>query len=136
MPNPRPLSYYDDRIQDVKTLTPPTSPALIGDKVARVLGAALGQLAADTFERFAEHKEQLLEASQMRVYGIAGDPAELELPARMRPGDDICYVVRNHWHPRPGGNVSIEDLLKHQRVTVLEHRQFAGISVYELRIAP
>jgi hypothetical protein len=133
-PNPRPLSYYDVRIQDVKNLTDATDPARIGDAVGRRLGAWFGSFAAQTFQRFADHNARLLQGASLRVYRSAADPAALDLPRRMR--DDICYVVRDEWHPPTSIDRSVEDLLQHPRITVLETHRFSGITVYKVRIAP
>ncbi|MCA8975035.1 MAG: glycosyltransferase family 39 protein [Planctomycetes bacterium] len=135
MPNPRPLPYYDARIQDVKTLQPGTGADEIGRKVERRLGSWLGKLASDTFRRFDEHNARLLADAKLRVYRSAGDPAELDLEHRLRPGDDTCYLVRNEWHPHHTVDDSIERLLQHPRVTKLETHRFPGMTVYKVRVA-
>ncbi len=133
-PNPRPLSYYDVRIQDVKNLTDATSPARIGDAVRKRLGGMLGDYAERMFRDFAEHNQKLLAGAALRVYRSVGDPAQLDLEHRMR--DDVCYLVRDHWHPHVSRDGSVEALLAHPRVRVLEAKNFVGISVYKVRIAP
>ena len=120
---------------------PATSPDEIGGKVERRLGAWLGRFASDTFRRFNEQNERLLAGAELRVYRSASDPDDLHLQERMRPGDDVCYLVRNEWHPHESVDGSIEDLLVHPRVTVLEtHRfpdhEFGAMAVYKVRIAP
>ena len=132
-PNPRSLSYYEPRIQDVKNLTPPADPANIGTKVGRRLGAQLGALAEATFRDFAAHNAALLQAAAMRVHRSDADPQNLQLAERMR--DDVCYLVRDHWHPHVSKDGSVEALLAHPRVTVLEAKHWNGISVYKIRIA-
>lgn len=133
-PNPRPLSYYEPRIQDVKNLTDATSPERIGDAVKRRLGDWFGDRAEAAFRRFAAHNHRLLEGAALKVYRSAGDPARLDLPARGRDG--VCYLVRDEWHPHPSVDRSVEDLLAHPRVTVLETVRFPGMAVHKVRIAP
>jgi 4-amino-4-deoxy-L-arabinose transferase-like glycosyltransferase len=134
-PNARPLSYYDVRIQDVKSLAAPMKPEEIGEKVRRRLGDSIGNYAERTFRAFAAHNEGLLNDAALRIYPSAGDPAQMDLKARMR--DDVCYLVRDEWHPNPAVDHTIEDLVKpHPRVTVLDKKVFVGITVYKVRIAP
>ncbi len=133
-PNPRPLSYYDPRIQDEKNLTPPTDPAGIGEKVRRRLGSWLGGCAERVFRDFADHNAALLHGASMRVFRTAADPARLRLGERMR--DDICYLVRDHWHPHESVDGTLEALLRDPRVEVLERHPFTGITVHKVRIRP
>ncbi|MBX3461691.1 MAG: glycosyltransferase family 39 protein [Planctomycetes bacterium] len=133
-PNPRPLSYYDRRIQDEKNLTPPATPAQIGDRVRRRLGDWLGDQAERVFRDFADGNAALLRAAALRVYRTAADPAALRLDERMR--DDVCYLVRDHWHPHPAIDGSLEALVQHPRVEVIERRAFPGITVHKVRIRP
>ena len=133
-PNPRPLCYYDPRIQDVKNLTLPRKPEELGASVRKHLGPWLGELAESTFRRFAAHNDGLLAGSKLRVYRSTPDPAHLQLPERSI--DDICYLVRDHWHPHVSVDGSVEALLAHPRVQVLDHADFAGISVHKVRILP
>lgn len=132
-PNARPLSYYDDRIQDVKNLAPPADPARIGAALGKRTFAWLGALAERTFTAFAEHNRELLAGAALRIYHSSGDPAQLLMPERNR--DDVCYLVRDEWHPHRSVDGSIEQLLENPRVTVLEARHFVGMSVYKVRIA-
>lgn len=135
MPNPRPLPYYDSRIQDVKTLVPPMAPDEIRRKVAGRLGGFFGDLAGGLFEDFVAHNRELLEGSRLRIYRCAADPGELRLDERSPAGDDVCYLVQNHWHPPPEVDNSVVELLRHERVSLIERQQFEGITVYKVRIA-
>jgi hypothetical protein len=134
MPNPRPLPYYDPRIQDWKTLQPATDPAAIEAKVAARLGASCGRLAGDTFRRFDAHNAALLREARLLVYASTSDPHGLDLEHRLRPGDDTFYLVRNRWHPHVEVDGSIEDLLADPRCEQLAARHFAGIDVYTVRL--
>jgi len=131
-PNPRPLSYYDSRIQDVRSLRPATDPTEIGHKVEDRLGTWFGEMASDTFTSFAAQQQRLLDGARLRVYPSAGDPSQLEPEARA--SGDVCYVVRNEWHPHPSIDSSVEDLLSHPLVEVLETARFHGMTVYKVRI--
>lgn len=134
MPNPRPLPYYDARIQHEKTLLSATDPTAIGNKVEKRLGAWFGTLAAETFRTFDAHNANLLANAELRVYASNSDPDQLGLDARMRRGDDVCYLVRNEWHPHRSVDASIEELLGHDRVKVLETQRFTGMTVYKVSI--
>lgn len=133
-PNPRPLSYYDARIQDVKNLLPPANPAEIGAKVGKRMGRWLGDYAERVFRDFSDHNAALLGAAQMRVYRTAADPAAMRLDERMR--DDVCYLVRDHWHPHESVDGTLEALLRHPRIEVLERHPFTGITVHKVRVRP
>lgn len=132
-PNPRSLSYYDVRIQDAKNLAPPAAPEAIGRAVGRRLGGAIGAYAERTFRAFEAHNAELLAGAKLIVRRSAPTPAQLELPAD-RP-DDVCYLVRDHWHPHVSVDGSVEALLQHPDVKLLEEQRFVGISVYKVRIA-
>lgn len=138
IPNPRSLSYYDARIQDVKNLQPSTDPLAIGAKVRQRLGEWpgrwLGDAAEHTFREFAQHNERLLAAAALRVYRSVGDPARLQEIAPMPDG--ICYLLRDHWHPHVSVDRSIEDLLLHPRVEVLATHRFVSLDVHKVRIRP
>jgi hypothetical protein len=133
-PNPRPLSYYDHRIQDEKNLLPGTDPMQIGAKVRHRLGHSLGDYAERVFRDFCDGNAALLRAASMRVYRTASDPAAMRLDERMR--DDICYLVRDHWHPHESVDGTLEALLRHPRIEVLERHPFTGITVHKVRIRP
>ncbi|HZN40662.1 MAG TPA: glycosyltransferase family 39 protein [Planctomycetota bacterium] len=140
-PNARPLSYYEPRIQDVKGLTQARDPASLGAAVRTYLGAALGDYAERCFRTLLARNQELLADAALRIYPCAGDPAKLEspgslfgLPKRMR--DDVCYLVRDEWHPHVSKDSSVEDLLRHPRVKVLEAKHLVGMSVYKVRILP
>jgi 4-amino-4-deoxy-L-arabinose transferase-like glycosyltransferase len=133
-PNARPLCYYDPRIQDVKNLALPRDPAQLGQSVGKRLGSWLGGLAEDTFRRFAAHNEALLAGSRLRVYRSAADPSQLQL--RERSVDDVCYLVRDHWHPHESVDSTVETLLQNPRVQVLAKADFVGITVHKIRILP
>ena len=133
-PNPRSLSYYDPRIQDEKNLTPPTDPARLGAKVRQRLGEWLGDYAERVFTDFAAHNAALLDGARLRVYHTAPDPAALRLAERSR--DDVCYLVRDRWHPNEAVDDSHEALLRHPRVEVLETHTFRGVTVRKVRIRP
>lgn len=133
-PNPRSLSYYDPRIQDEKNLTPPDTPEAIGSKVRARLGEAFGSWAERTFREFVEHNRRLLANAALRVHPSSGDPDRLRATAPMR--DDVCYLVRDEWHPHPAIDHTIEDLLAHPRVEVLETRRFVAVTVHKVRLLP
>ncbi|MBL8729430.1 MAG: glycosyltransferase family 39 protein [Planctomycetes bacterium] len=133
-PNPRSLAYYDPRIQDEKNLLPATDPAEIGAKVRRRLGTWLGDYAERVFRDFADGNAALLRNAALRVYRTASDPADLRLDERMR--DDVCYLVRDHWHPHESVDGTLEALLRNPRVEVLERHPFTGITVHKVRIRP
>lgn len=133
-PNARPLSYYDTRIQDVKNLTPGADPERLGAAISAHVGAWLGSTAVAAARTLAAQQQALLDGAALRIYRSAGDPAALDLQHRMK--DDICYLVRDQWHPSPLVDHTLEDLLAHPRVQRLEHRHFSGIDVYKVRIAP
>jgi hypothetical protein len=134
MPNPRSLSYYDPRIQDAKNLAPATSPDEIRASVAKRLGQTLGDFAAETFRAFDDHNTELLQRAALVVRRSQPDPSALELPPD-RP-DDVCYLVRNHWHPHVSVDGSVETLLEHPAVERIEAARFAGVSVYKIRLSP
>jgi len=131
-PNARPLAYYDVRIQDVKNLRAPMAPEEIGRKVRNRLGDWFGDYAERTFRVVSAHNDRLLQGAALRVYQAAADPAQLDLPARMR--DDVCYFVRDEWHI-PADQDPTNRLLVHPRITVLEKKQFEGMTVHKVRIA-
>ena len=133
-PNPRPLSYYDVRIQDEKNLALPADPQQLGAAVQKRLGAWFGDLAESTFRTFAAHNAALLAGARLRSYPSSRDPELLNIKARSV--DDVCYLVRDHWHPHVSVDGSIEALLEHPRVQVLESKHFQGISVHKVRILP
>ncbi|MCB9877023.1 MAG: glycosyltransferase family 39 protein [Planctomycetes bacterium] len=133
-PNPRALSYYDPRIQDQKNLRAPTTPEELGRKVSARLGAWLGGVAERTFADLLEQHEQLLRDARLLVRRSHPTPQALELPAD-RP-DDICYLVRDRWHPPLTADRSVEALLSDPHVEVLETRRFTGIDVHKVRIRP
>ncbi|MEO6596416.1 MAG: glycosyltransferase family 39 protein [Planctomycetota bacterium] len=133
-PNPRPLSYYDARIQDVKNLSPAADPAKLGDTLRSRVSTWLGDYAERIFTTFAADNQRLLDSAALRIYRCSGDPTKLSMPERGR--DDVCYLVRDHWHPHRTVDGSVEDLLKHPHVMVLEAKHFTGMSVYKVRIAP
>lgn len=133
-PNARPLCYYDPRIQDVKNLALPRDPAQLGQSVGKRFGSWLGGLAEDTFRRFAAHNDALLANSKLRVYRSAADPDQLQL--RERSKDDVCYLVRDRWHPHPSVDSTVETLLQSPRVQVVAKAEFVGITVHKIRILP
>lgn len=134
MPNPRSLSYYDERIQFEKNLTTPMSADEIRRKVGSRLGSWLGDVAGRQFEAFAAHNEALLQGAKLRIYPSQATPAELTRPPA--PPDDICYVVRNQWHPNVSVDDTVERLLEDAHVEVLERVPFTGVTVHKVRIRP
>lgn len=130
MPNPRPLSYYEPRIQDERALTPPTTTTAIRGAAERALGSWAGDLAADFFERFAAGNAARLANAQLRIRRCERDPTALALP----PGDHVCYLVQYRWHPPVTEETAIAALLAHDRVEVLGHESFPGLDVYKVRI--
>lgn len=133
-PNPRPLSYYDPRIQDVKNLSLPRTPEQLGSSVRKHLGSAVGEFAEQAFRRFAAHNDELLAKAALRVYRSAADPAQLQLAERSVDG--VCYLVRDHWHPHRTVDDTVERLLTNPRVEVLASGTFPGITVHKVRIRP
>ena len=133
-PNPRPLSYYDPRIQDVKNLSLPRTPEQLGSSVRKHLGGAIGDFAEQAFRRFAAHNDELLAKAALRVYRSAADPTELQMA--QRSVDDVCYLVRDHWHPHRTVDDTVERLLTNPRVEVLATGTFPGITVHKVRIRP
>lgn len=133
-PNARPLAYYDARIQDVKSLQQDLDPAQLGKKVAKLGGGWLGAYAERTFRDFVAGNQELLAGAKLRVYRAKPELADLDLPHRLR--DDVCYLVRDHWHPHPSVDDSIERLLQNPRVETIECFQFTGITVTKVRIRP
>lgn len=133
MPNPRPLPYYDARIQDVKNLLPADSPEGIERKVSARMGAALGAYAGRTFAEFERQKRALLDGAQLRVYNT-GDGTLENLDLASRSKDDVFYLVREHFHPP--GDTSVQRVLAEARVEVLEAHNFTGISAYKVRLRP
>jgi len=134
VPNPRSLSYYDVRIQDVKNLAPAGDPAAIGAKVRHRLGDWFGERAEHTFREFAEQNERLLAGAKLRVYRSESDPAALR-PLVPQP-DGICYLLRDKWHPHVTVDHTIEDLLANPKVQVLETAEFVSLSLYRVRLLP
>ena len=132
-PNPRSLSYYDVRIQDVKNLAPADDPAAIGERVRNQLGRWFGELAESTLREFAAHNERLLAGAALRVHRSNSDPAVLR---RIASPDGICYLLRDHWHPHETVDHSIEDLLANPRVQLLETAEFVSLSVHKVRLLP
>ncbi|MBL8749518.1 MAG: glycosyltransferase family 39 protein [Planctomycetes bacterium] len=133
-PNPRSLSYYDDRIQHVQNLTSPETPEAVGEKVRKRLGRTIGDYAEGVFREFVAHDARLLANAKMLVHRSASDPDRLRALAPMPDG--ICYLVRDHWHPNPAVDHTIEDLLVNPRVQVLESRHFVAVSVHKVRLLP
>ena len=133
-PNPRPLSYYDQRIQDVKNLEPPKAPEEVRRSVGKYLGGAFGAYAERTYREFVAFTPDLRGAAKLLVRQSESTPAAMVLPPD-RP-DDVCYLVRDAWHPAITANSTIEDLLRHPAVKLLAEQRFTGITVYKVRIAP
>jgi hypothetical protein len=133
-PNPRPLSYYDPRIQDVKNLALPTEPRQLGDAVRKRLGHWLGDFAERTFTAFAAHNQELLAHAALRVHRATSDPARLS-PSPLA-NDGICYLVQDEWHPHRSVDSSVWDLLDNKKVEVLASGRFQGIQVHKVRIQP
>ncbi len=133
-PNPRSLCYYDPRIQDVKNLALPMAPEQLAAAIEKRLGSWLGQVAINTFRTFAAHNDSLLKAAKLRVYRCSADPAKLDLAARGK--DDICYLVRDEWHPHRTVDSSVEDLLDSPRIQLLASQRFAGVQVHKVRVLP
>jgi hypothetical protein len=133
-PNPRPLSYYDPRIQDVKNLAMPILPEQLGARVRRHFGGWLGTWAECTFRTFAARNATLLATAKLRVYRSTSDPADLDMPHRSK--DDICYLLQDLWHPHRSVDSSVWDLREHPRVRVLGTFLFQGIAVHKVSILP
>ena len=131
-PNPRSLSYYDPRIQDVKNLTTELSPTEVGSKVREQLGAWFGRIAESYFKELDAHTRRLLANAQFVIRPSKPTPGELDWPARHT--DRTCYVIRNEWHPNILVDGSVEALLAHQDTSVLQTRRFTGVTVYKVRI--
>lgn len=135
-PNPRPLSYYDPRIQDAKNLRPPMTAEEIGAKVGKRLGALLGGFAERMFREFAAHNRALHEGARMLVYRSTPTPATL--PICPACDGDVFFLLRDHWHPHVTVDGTVEALLARDGdgLEVLEEHRFVGVSVYKVRIAP
>ena len=141
-PNARPLSYYEARIQDVKSLTQARDPASLGNSVRKHLGDALGDYAERCFSTLLARNQELLSGAALRIHPSASDPDKLFVyrpgygGSSLAPVEDffICYLVRDEWHPHVSKDSSVEDLLRHPRVKVLEAKHFTGMSVYKVRI--
>ncbi len=103
-------------------------------RAAATVQVGLGNYAETTFRSFAEHNQNLLTHAALRVYPCAADPADLDLGHRQR--DDICYLVRDEWHPAYEVDHTVEDLVQHPRITVLETKRFQGLTVYKVRVKP
>jgi hypothetical protein len=130
MPNPRSLSYYDDRIQDAKNLAVEVSPRDVALRVERYLGPLAAELAYRTYRDFADHNARLLAQAQLVVRRCAPTPEQLELPAGY---DGAFYVVRNRWHPDVREDDSVERLVAHPGVEVLHKEQLDGVTIYKVR---
>jgi len=133
MPNPRPLPYYDVRIQDVKNLLPADSPEGIERRISARLGATLAGYAGRTFAEFERHKRALLEGALLRVYNT-GDGTLAALDLATRGKDGVFYLVREHWHPP--GDTTVQRLVADPGVEVLETQRYTGISVHKVRLRP
>ncbi|MFT4709003.1 MAG: hypothetical protein ACI9D0_001433 [Bacteroidia bacterium] len=138
MPNQRSLSYYDVRIQTHANLLP-SSGKLSGAKKSfeRRLGANLGGMVGD----YAEHvtdtveatKAELMAGSKVLLYPIRkGTLASLDSTAL--GASDSFYVLFNHWHP-PEDPRSLR-LVSAPGVTLIEQRDFRGITIFKLRLVP
>lgn len=133
MPNPRSLSYYDQRIQDSKNLQVPLSPEQMAAKVEERLGASMGQWARELFAEFAEHNRKLLAKAELIVRRCPPAPEQLVFPEGFR---GPFYVVRNEWHPHRRVDDSVEQLIAHELVEILHTERRAGVTVYKVRLKP
>lgn len=131
-PNPRSLSYYDARIQDERNLQIDLSPEEIGCKVSQRLGSWLGHLAIASLKEFTQHNRRLLSDAQLVVRRCQPDPDSLDWPSDRT--DNLCFVIRNEWHPNIRVDGSVEELLAHPRTSILHAERFEGVTIYELRI--
>ncbi|MGK0156478.1 MAG: hypothetical protein ACI9SE_003447 [Neolewinella sp.] len=129
MPNPRSLSYYDERLQDAKNLEIELSATEIGEQVRKRLGATLGDFAESSFADFAAYNQSLLAGADLITRPSKHTPEELAMPA----GQDTCYLVRNRWHPHKSVDGSIEALLEHPRTIILHTERCTGVTVYKVR---
>jgi hypothetical protein len=129
MPNPRSLSYYDERLQDAKNLKIELSATEIGEKVRKRLGSTLGDFAESSFTDFAAYNRYLLAGADLIIRPSKATPELLRIPT----GQDTCYLVRNLWHPRKSVDGSIEALLAHPRTIVLHTEKCSGVMVYKVR---
>lgn len=133
-PNPRSLSYYDPRIQDVKNLASPIDADQLGAKVRARLGHWLAATAQATFAAFSLHNQNLLAAAQLRVYRATPDLAVLQEKAG--GADAVFYLLQDEWHPHADVDPTIYDLVENPRVEVLASALFQGMRVYRVRVKP
>jgi hypothetical protein len=137
-PNPRPLSYYDERIQDEKNLAPAMAPDQIRRSVEKRLGATiggpLGAYAERTLQAFLAHNERLRADARLVVHRADADPAALRVAERSRDG--VFYLLRDEWHPHVTVDGSIEALLADPRIEILATQRFAGITIHRAKLAP
>ena len=134
MPNPRSLSYYDSRIQDAKNLEVELTPAQLSSKVTKRLGETVGKWAEASFTAFASYNQELLAEAKLVVHRCQPTPQQLHLPeSRQR---EICYLVRNRWHPHASVDGSVEALLAHPQTKVLHTERCQGVTVYKVRFEP
>ncbi len=130
-PNPRPVCYYDKRIQDVKNLAPAAELGSIGGKVRKRFGVWFGDFAERTFAEFERQKAELLANAKLRVYR-AGDGTLASLDPSARVADGVFYFLRNHWNPQ--NDTTVERLVASPQVEILETRAFVGVTVWKARL--
>lgn len=131
-PNPRSLSYYDQRIQDAKNLEIDLSPTDLANGVSKHFGDWLGNIAKSNFTAFANYNQRLFREAQLITRPCKPTPSALDWPAKAT--GDICYVLRNTWHPDITVDGSVEALLARPDTSILESHRFPGINIYKLRV--
>ena len=134
LPNPRSLSYYDRRIQQVMNLTA-DQPGL--ERLCSILVERLGEgpggwiagRARALAKDFERSRAELLEKARMRVYPSgSGRLADLKLPERSPDG--VFYLVVNRWWP--SRDTAAESLLALPHLRTLEERSFESLKIYKL----
>ena len=138
MPNQRSLSYYDDRIQTHANLLPSGS-KLSGAKKAfekrlgKNLGGKLSQYAEQVTETVEQTKAELLAGSKLLLFPIR-DGSLWSLDRAALWSADTFYVLSNHWNPP--GDPGAARLSSDPSVTLVEQREFRGLTIFKLRLLP
>jgi len=131
MPNPRSLSYYDDRIQLAPYLD---STMHLFERSARIfeerLGKSIGRRLADFTRSVAVEydrtKAALRAGTRLLVHPIVNGT----LPGE-GPREGVFYLVKNHWHPPR--DTTIDTLVANPRFRPVEIREYRGVTVYKMR---
>jgi 4-amino-4-deoxy-L-arabinose transferase-like glycosyltransferase len=138
MPNQRSLSYYDARIQTHSNLMPTANKVAAAQdsfdrKLGTWLGAKLGSAAIHVAERVEATKAALLEDAKLQLYPLGNGTLKGLDPELLR-ANPVFYVLDNHWHPP--GVPKVMPVLQNDSVTLVDRREFQGLTVYKLRVQP